>query len=353
MFTLARIPKSHFANASRVLSTTTAAPVEAKKIVRELSRTSNSINELFVKLDKDQDGQLSKEDFDSAFRQIGLEELKQLTQSLSRNELSRQPSRTPVVAQLAKESVEEEEKVGVLEMLKNSFYHFFPSCDDDISKYCLSGSDLSPAGIEKCLALQSNLSEDCKTYRTLLESCATEVAKEGPCGNDHLNGDAMPCLLQRAKPSDLSEDCARVVSASQPKKDTSLRATFWSDGKRKLSDEERDSLNDVDLNVYDKWWARKQKKNSKNSDVQYAIRQQKKEKYRKIAVHRAMGEARKVLDSDGTKKAAKKAAYKSIKRSTKKVITFDKDEMKAMANDAVKAAQREIKQDELNKQKEL
>ena len=84
---------------------------------------------------------------------------------------------------------------------------------------------------------ESELQEDCLAFRTITAGCGVELASSGPCPDA---SEAMPCLLQRLKPDQLSTECAAAIAQAIPDQgpDTSLRATFWKDGKRKLSQDE-------------------------------------------------------------------------------------------------------------------
>ena len=168
------------------------------------------------------------------------------------------------------------------------------------------------------------------------------------CASDAMNGDHMPCVLQRVAPDKLSSACAAAIAehVGPAEEDKSLRGTFWKDGKRQLTKAEREQLEGEDKKIYNNWWKRKQKKMGKSSDVQYAIKQKKKGKATQIITHRAMGAARKELDA-GKEKKALKAAYKLVKKECKKKedLSFSKDEMKAMAKAAVKLAKKEIAND--------
>ena len=83
-----------------------------------------------------------------------------------------------------------------------------PSCEDEISANCLGeDADMSNEGIRACLDGLAEKSELCNTYLTMMSSCATDIGDGGVCGDAHMNGETMPCLVQRTKPEDLSEAC--------------------------------------------------------------------------------------------------------------------------------------------------
>lgn len=234
-----------------------------------------------------------------------------------------------------------------------------PSCEQDIARHCLGDDqDLSPSGIAACLSAvgdSGKLSRECQTYNDIVAACRAELQEEGGvCHSDHTNGDGMPCLLQRTPVEELSDECRSVraenMAGASGEEDTSLKGTFWKDGKRKLTDEERDELGKDDRTLYDRWWARKQKKMAGNSDVKYAIEKQKHAKFTKIITHKAMGVARKALDIGMEPKIAKKHAFNTAKEGCRKAmkennIKFSRKDIKAIAKAALQAAQREIKED--------
>ena len=78
-----------------VCSVTVAAlsRVAAALAPAHVQRKSSNIVELFDLIDSDKSGTISKEDFDGAMRRVGLDQLRTLQVSLSRNELSRTSSR--------------------------------------------------------------------------------------------------------------------------------------------------------------------------------------------------------------------------------------------------------------------
>ena len=89
-----------------------------------------------------------------------------------------------------------------------------------------------------------------------------------------------------------------------------------------------------------------------NSDVQYAIKKQKKAKATKIITHKAMAAARKALDkaeADGKpEKVQSKMAAKAAKKMTKKTIKsgystlgFGKADMKSIVKEAIQLAKKE------------
>merc|ERR1712203_1022470 len=84
-----------------------------------------------------------------------------------------------------------------------------PSCEDDTSKYCLEGDDLSSEAIKLCLkGLDSDLrSAGCSTYLSMMDDCAADIGIDDVCNDAHMNGEAIPCLIQRVRPDQLSSSC--------------------------------------------------------------------------------------------------------------------------------------------------
>jgi hypothetical protein len=223
-----------------------------------------------------------------------------------------------------------------------------PSCESDTNRFCLDDdADLSTEGIDACLASHAaDLDGDCRAYQAIAAACSAELGAEGVCPDP---SDAMPCLLQRVKPESRSVQCQAAVDASvgASDKSSSLHATFWADGKRKLSDSEVSKLNDDDATVYRNWWKRKQKKSGSDSDVQYAIKKQKADKQAQILKLQAQQAAQHALAGGSSAKEATKAALKAIRAKLAadgdKFADFDQDTAKEVAKAATKLAQDALK----------
>ena len=151
-----------------------------------------------------------------------------------------------------------------------------PSCEAETEANCVAeGADLSAEGIQKCLASLTDKSSDCVTYLALMEACAPDLAMGAVCGAAAVDGEAMPCLLQRVKPSELSSACAAALPTTELKG----LAKFWADGKRALNINEITDLNSEDKEVYDRWQKRKKgKKTEKDRERDYAVKQAKRER---------------------------------------------------------------------------
>jgi hypothetical protein len=223
-----------------------------------------------------------------------------------------------------------------------------PSCESDTNRYCLDDdADLSTEGIDACLESHAaDLDVDCRAYRAISAACSAELGAGGVCPDP---SDAMPCLLQRVKPELRSVRCQTAIDASvgTSDKSSSLHATFWADGKRKLSDSEVSKLNEDDATVYRNWWKRKQKKSGSDSDVQYAIKKQKADKQAQILKLQAQQAAQHALAGGSSGKEATKAALKAIRAKLvaegEHFADFDKDTAKDLAKAATKLAQDALK----------
>lgn len=223
-----------------------------------------------------------------------------------------------------------------------------PSCESDTNRFCLDDdADLSAEGIDACLESHAtDLDDGCRSYRGIVAGCSGELGAGGVCPDP---SDAMPCLLQRAKPGLRSVQCQAAIDASIGVADTSssLHDTFWADGKRKLSDSEASKLNEDDALVYRNWWTRKQKKSGSDSDVQYAIKKQKADKQAQILKLQAQQAAHHALAHGASAKEATKVALKAIRAKLEedgdKFADFDQDTAKELAKAATKLAQDAVK----------
>ena len=97
-----------------------------------------------------------------------------------------------------------------------------PSCESDTEAHCLGeDADMSPEGIDACLAALSDRSQRCTDFLALLAACKADISGDGPCASAHGDGETMPCLLQRMKPEELSSSC----QAALPKNEVSYIMT--------------------------------------------------------------------------------------------------------------------------------
>ena len=214
-----------------------------------------------------------------------------------------------------------------------------PSCDDETNAHCVGeDADLSPAGISKCLGALETRSELCSTYLAMMEACKADMADGGVCGAAAMDGEGMPCLVQRTKPEDLTEACR----AALPVNDLKGLAKFWADGKRALTINEIADLNADDKDTYNRWQKKKKgKKTEKDRERDYAVKKAKVERVEKLmtaavkaakpatvadAVTVAEAEAKKAVDEDmtGSFKGFTKAQIHGI---AKKAFNAYKEEL--------------------------
>lgn len=224
-----------------------------------------------------------------------------------------------------------------------------PNCEKETNDHCLGeDADFSQEGIKNCIAAVTDKSKDCLQYLDLMEKCADDLEGNGACASDNANGDAMPCLLQRVDAAKLSAGCQAALPAKEEAK--GLRGKFWKDGKRELTQEEQAELEGEDVQVYKRWWKRKQKKGRKSSDKSYAILMQRRAKTRKLIVFKTastmaevLGE--KVLKARKVKKFGAKLIKKECKRYLKKdkQMNFNADDRAEMLKEAIKAAKTQIR----------
>ena len=185
-----------------------------------------------------------------------------------------------------------------------------PSCEAETDAHCVAeGADLSPEGIQKCLASLTDKSSDCTTYLALMEACAKDLSNGAVCGAAMADGEAMPCLLQRVKPSDLSSQCAAALPTTELKG----LAKFWADGKRALNINEITDLSAEDKDVYDRWQKRKKgKKTDKDRERDYAVKQAKRERVESL-IAQAVREAN---------PASADAALEIARKESKKLLEY-------------------------------
>ena len=198
-------------------------------------------------------------------------------------------------------------------LLAGAFAVPLPTCDDEVGANCVGeDADLSPEGINTCLEGLSEKSELCTTYLLMMKACKTDMADGGVCGEAAMNGEAMPCLVQRTKPEDLSEACRATIKVEELKG----LAKYWADGKRALNIDEISELNVDDKDTYTRWQKKKKgKKTDKDKERDYAVKAAKRERVEGLiaaavkegkpstvaeATKIAEGEAQKAIDEDMT-----------------------------------------------------
>ena len=196
-----------------------------------------------------------------------------------------------------------------------------PSCSDDEGACVGEDMDLSPKGIMTCLKGLEGRSEGCSAYLTLLEGCAAELKfPDGICGQASADGETATCLIQRVQPADLSEACR----AALPKVEvvTGLPG-LWVDGKRQLDDAEVGTLNEDDLDTYQRWLKKKKgPKSSKMKERDFAVKVQKKEQAQKAMEEAALSAA--AASGGGASKDAHELAVEAAKVAFDKSVKEDK-----------------------------
>ncbi|KAJ1618601.1 hypothetical protein T492DRAFT_1091530 [Pavlovales sp. CCMP2436] len=213
---------------------------------------------------------------------------------------------------------------------------------------------MSSTGIDTCLAAlgASGRSEICSAYVRATEGCAAELEGSGVCAAAAMDGEAMPCLIQRVKPAQLSEGC----QAALPKKvvGDGLADTFWKDGKRLLTDAEMNQLKGDDVEIYAGFHKRKSgKKTDKDRDRAYAVKQQKKQQVTLSITAQAEAAAVAALafgkdPAEAAEEAALNAAEEAINTDlTRTLKSFSKSEMKEIVSAAVVKAQKSAAKSEL------
>ena len=88
-----------------------------------------------------------------------------------------------------------------------------PSCDSDTDAHCVGeGADLSSEGITACLeGLGDKRSERCSNFLALTKACAADLKGDGACASAAMDGEGVPCLIQRVKPEQLTEACQSAL----------------------------------------------------------------------------------------------------------------------------------------------
>ena len=203
-----------------------------------------------------------------------------------------------------------------------------PSCDEDTEAHCLGeDADMSPQGIQSCLKELTDKSDRCVSYLLLMDSCKSDISNGGACHSAHMDGETMPCLIQRMKPSDLSEACA----AALPKDEVKGLAKFWADGKRALNINEIADLNADDKDTYNRWQKRKKgKKTDKDKEREYAVKAAKRERVISL-VTQAIKDAKPTSSADALEIATAEAKKAVDEDMTGTLKPFSKGELTGIA----------------------
>merc|ERR1711934_371643 len=171
-----------------------------------------------------------------------------------------------------------------------------------------------------------------------MEACKPDLADGAVCGAAAMDGEAMPCLVQRTKPEDLTEACAAALPSSELKG----LAKFWKDGKRQLNINEISELNKDDKDTYNRWQKRKKgKKTDKDRERDYAVKAAKRERVISL-IEAAVQEAKpaKIADAIEVAEAAAKTALKEDMTGTLK--PFTKPELHGIAKKAMSKLKSEL-----------
>jgi|ERR1711935_160515 len=220
-----------------------------------------------------------------------------------------------------------------------------PSCEADMNAHCMDSEDyddLMPAGIARCLKGLASRSSDCDDYLKLVDACASELKKGAICGAAMDDGEAMPCLILRNKPEDLSADCAAALP--KQKEVTGLKK-FWAEGKRVLEKSEEKALDEEELDDYKFWLKRKMKKTGRSQERDMAIKLAKRDKVLQMVTEAATVAAVEMV-STGKKPPVSavlevvKAAYATAMEQdlTKTLVQLSKSEFEKIAKAAIKEA---------------
>merc|ERR1711935_216806 len=171
------------------------------------------------------------------------------------------------------------------------------------------------------------MGSDCDDYLKLVDACASELKKGAICGAAMDDGEAMPCLILRNKPEDLSADCAAALP--KQKEVTGLKK-FWAEGKRVLEKSEEKALDEEELDDYKFWLKRKMKKTGRSQERDMAIKLAKRDKVLQMVTEAATVAAVEVV----------KAAYATAMEQdlTKTLVQLSKSEFEKIAKAAIKEA---------------
>ena len=207
-----------------------------------------------------------------------------------------------------------------------------PSCEDEIGANCVSeDADMSPAGIAACLAGLSEKSELCTTYLDLMDKCKPDLAPDAICGTAAMDGEAMPCLIQRVKPEDLSAACAAALPSTELKG----LAKYWADGKRQLLIDEIAELNADDKDTYNRWQKKKKgKKTDKDRERDYAVKKAKCERVESL-IEQAVIDAKPSAIADALEVATATAKTALAEDMTGTLKPFTKPELHGIAKKAM------------------
>ena len=196
-----------------------------------------------------------------------------------------------------------------------------PSCEEDTNTHCVAeGSDLSPEGITACLHGLPSRSSSCTTYLALMASCTDDISSGGACNLAHREGEAVPCLMQRVAPDQLTEACR----AALPKEKAAGLAKFWAAGKRLLLIDEIMDLSADEKDTYERWKKKKgAKKTEKDKEREYAVKKAKQEKTTHLVTEKVAAEVGKLVADGVTGTELQAEAVKSARAAWASAVAED------------------------------
>ena len=154
-----------------------------------------------------------------------------------------------------------------------------------------------------------------------------------------MDGEAIPCLVQRTAPEKLGEACR----ATLPQDDLKGLAKFWKDGKRALNIDEIADLNADDKDTYNRWMKKKKgKRTDSQKERDYAVKVAKKERVVSL-ITAAVKEAKPASVADAIEIAGKEAKKAMDEDMTGTLKAFTKAQLETIARDAYKAFKQETK----------
>lgn len=213
-----------------------------------------------------------------------------------------------------------------------------PSCDEETEAHCVGeDADLSPEGINKCLAALDSKSDRCTSLLALTEACTAELSDGGVCFAAKMDGEAMPCLVQRTAPESLSEACRNAL----PVDDLKGLAKMWKEGKRQLTINEIADLNADDKDTYNRWQKKKKgKKSDSQKERDYAVKVAKKERVQSLMTT-AVKEGKPSSVAEAIEIASKEMKKAVDEDMTGTFKAFTKVQLETIARDAYKATKKE------------
>ena len=125
-----------------------------------------------------------------------------------------------------------------------------------------------------------------------MEGCAADISSGGACNGAHRDGEAVPCLMQRVAPDQLTEACR----AALPKDEAKGLAKFWADGKRHLLIDEIMDLSADEKDTYERWKKKKGARRRRRTRSASSGEEGEQEKTTQLVTEEVAVEVRKVAD---------------------------------------------------------